>query len=104
MGGGFLAKYLCEHPSAEPFAKLIIVAGSYDDENEDTLGGFKLSDVSKLSDYVNEIHLVYSNDDPYVKLTERDKYLRDLPNSIVHNFSGKGHFNTTEFPELLEIV
>lgn len=104
LGGIFLAKYLSEHPPARPFARLILVAAPYDDESTESLGGFKLTNASRLQSAAREIHLFFSDDDPVVPLEEKNKYLRDIPSAILHQLSGKQHFNDPTFPELLALL
>lgn len=104
LGSIFLAKYFCENPPAEKFARIILVAAPYDDETPGSLGDFKLTSAAKLAGAANEIHLFHSKDDPIVPFTELAKYQRDLPDAISHIFDDKGHFNLAEFPELLEII
>lgn len=104
MGGIFLAKYLSEHPPTKQFAKLVLIAAPYDDESADSLNGFKVSDISALTNAAKEIHLLYSTDDPVVPFIEKDKYLHDLPNAKVHIFDDKQHFNDPVLPELLDII
>jgi uncharacterized protein len=104
LGGIFLAKYFTENPPAKPFAKLILIAAPYDDETGESLKGFKLSNASTLADAFDEIHLFYSTDDPVVPFTEKNTYLRDLPEAKVHVFEDKQHFNTSTFPELIQLT
>lgn len=104
LGGIFLAKYFTENSLAKPFAKLILIAAPYDDETGESLKGFKLTDVSKLSDAFSEIHLLYSTDDPVVPFPENEKYLHDLPDAGIQVFDDKQHFNMPLFPELLELI
>ena len=104
LGGIFLAKYFTENPPAKPFAKLILIAAPYDDETGESLRGFKLTDASALADMFSEIHLLHSSDDPVVPFTEKDKYLRDLPEAKVRVFEDKQHFNEPSFNELLPLL
>ena len=104
LGAIFLARYFTENPLAKPFAKLILVAAPYDDETGESLKGFKLTDASALAEAFDEIHLLYSADDPIVPFAEKDKYQHDLPSAKVHIFEDKQHFNDTTFPELSAII
>lgn len=45
----------------------------------------------------------HSTDDPYIP-TEEAHYVRDKFTTEYHEFSNRGHFNQTEFPELVEAV
>ncbi len=104
LGSIFLAKYFCEYPPTEKFARIILVAAPYDDETQGSLGDFKLTSAAKLAGAANEIHLFHSKDDPVVPFTELAKYQRDLPEAGVHVFEDKQHFNQPEFTELLELL
>jgi predicted alpha/beta hydrolase family esterase len=104
LGGIFLAKYLTEHQPVRPLAALLLVAAPYDDETDESLGNFKVLNVSKLANAAHEIHLFHSKDDPVVHITELDKYRTDLPKAQVHVFEDKQHFNMSTFPELLALI
>lgn len=104
MGGVFLAKHFSEHPADHRFVKLILIAAPYDDETSESLGGFKVSDVSKLAEVFDKVHILHSTDDPVVRFSETESYKRDLPNATVHTFEDMQHFNMPAFPELLSII
>lgn len=104
LGGIFLAKYFIENPPEKPFTKLILIASPYEDETGESLKGFKLANVSALTDAFGEIHLLHSTDDPVVPFAEKDKFLRDLPDAKEHIFNDKQHFNESTFVELKEII
>lgn len=104
LGGGFLAKYFSDNPPTEPFARIILVAACYDDETSESLGSFKLVSASELASAASEIHLFQSRDDPVVPFSELAKYSQDLPRAKVHILEDRGHFNQSEFSELLEII
>lgn len=104
LGGIFLAKYLSDHPPASPYARLMLVAAPYQDETNESLREFKLSDVSNLTRAARSIHLFASKDDPVVPFDEIQHYRRDLPDAVVHEFDDKGHFNEPTFPELLALI
>jgi predicted alpha/beta hydrolase family esterase len=104
LGGIFLAKYLSENPPAKPFAKLILVAAPYSDETRESLGDFKLTSAKPLTNAVKEIHLMHSEDDPVVAVSELKRYAADLPNALVHRFTDKHHFIEPFFRELLTLI
>lgn len=104
LGGIFLAKYLCEHPPATPYAKLLLLAAPYNDETSESLRGFTRADYRALSSVAHEVHLLASTDDPVVPYAETLKYHHDLPGATLHRFHAYGHFNQSEFPELLQII
>lgn len=104
LGGIFLAKYLSEHPPAQPFSSLVLIAAPYDDETSESLGDFTLSSAAGLEPAATTIHLLHSTDDPVVPIGEMHKYHDDLPESLVHLFNDKQHFKEETFPELVEII
>lgn len=104
LGGIFLAKYFTEHLPSTPYRKLVLVAAPYDDETSESLGDFRLTDTTTLPAVADEIHLLHSIDDPVVLITEKDKYLLDVPEAQVQVFTDKHHFIDPELPELLEII
>jgi len=104
LGAIFLAKYLHEHQLEKKAKKLILVAAPYDDEEDESLGGFKLTSATGLENSASEVHLFFSKDDPVVNISEYPKFQRDLPGATFHILDGYGHFNKPEFPELIELL
>jgi predicted alpha/beta hydrolase family esterase len=104
LGGIFLAKYFSELSPDEKFKKIILIAAPFADETLESLGDFKISSANKLQLAAQELHLLYSEDDPVVPYSELDAYRDDLPQAHVHTFNNKQHFNDQEFPEILEII
>lgn len=104
LGGIFLAKYLSENPPAEPFARLILLAAPYADESNESLGDFKLDSAKSLANVAREIHLLHSEDDPVVPISELERYASDLPDAKVHTFADKHHFIDPTLPELVDII
>ena len=78
LGGIFLAKYFTENPPTNPYTKLILIAAPYDDETGESLQGFKLADVSALTDAFSELHLLHSTDDPVVPEEHAERLGRPL--------------------------
>lgn len=107
-GGGFLLRYLSEHPNLHP-KKIVLVAPWIDPEpHELDTGFFDFTIDPTLTDRTSLI-VFYSTDDdePMVKTAEIIQ--RTLPNATYHEFDNKGHFTkgdlgTEEFPELLEEI
>ena len=104
LGGIFLAKYFTENPPAEPFAKLILLAAPHSDESLESLGSFRIKNATVLASVAQHIHLLHSEDDPVVSVSEVDRYAADLPDAVVHRYTDKHHFIGAELPELLEII
>ena len=53
---------------------------------------------------IGEIHIYHSIDDEIVPLSESEKYHAQLPNSIFHTFTDRGHFLGEDFPELFKNI
>ncbi len=103
LGAMFLGKYLQHYPLKKPVRRVILVAGRYTDDTGDA-GSFELTDVSRLSESAEEIHLFHSEDDEVVPFANLAKFQADLPEAVSHIFTDRGHFNDATFPELLELL
>ena len=106
LGANFLARYLNYNPLPIRAKQLILLAGGYDDESNESLGSFKVTSAKNLPQSADEIHLFHSEDDPVVPYIELAKYQADLPTAITHAFTDRGHFYniTPTFPEMLELL
>ncbi len=104
LGAMFLAKYLQQNSLDITVSKLILISGGYDDDSLEDLGSFGVESATHLSERADEVHLFHSTDDPVVPFTELAKFQADLPTAISHILDGRGHFNDTEFPELLDVL
>jgi len=102
-GGGFLLRYLSEHPEIKP-NQVILVAPWLDAHNElDT--DFMKFDID--SSIPSRMQLdVFTSSDDYESLVDSFKILKDkIPNATYHEFSDREHFcGKKEFPELLELL
>ena len=101
-GGGFLLRYLTEHPNAKP-KQVILVAPWIDPQKEFTTNFFDfVLDLEIANRFPLDI-LISSNDQETV--VESCIIIKSkIPNAIYHEFSNKGHFEELEFPELLKIL
>ncbi len=108
LGGIFLAKYLSENKFPKNIISLFLVAPPFDNSipGEDLVGGFELgSDLSLLDDSANNLYLFFSSDDVVVPLDHAEKYSKKLKNANIIVFDGKnGHFNVSEFPEIVDFI
>lgn len=106
LGGVFLAKYLSENIVSNKPKAVILVAAPFDDENSDeSLGDFKLSnDLSNFSKQSEQIYLVHSEDDPFVLFEQLEKYTNKLPTAKIIVFKDKGHFLLERFPEIVDLI
>lgn len=106
-GCGFFLRYLSENP--QKIKKLILVAPWLDPQRK--MGDFLKCNLSdQLSDLIEEIHILYSTDEPVVGVKETvDQIVKTYPKAQYHEFNNHGHFTlgamgTEEFPEILEII
>lgn len=64
-------------------------------------------DWEKIKEHVENIFLLYSDNDPYVAISQGETAARDSGANL-HKFHNAGHFNAkagfTKFPELLELI
>lgn len=103
LGAMFLGKYLQHYPLTKPVRRAILIAGRYTNDTSDA-GSFELTDVSRLSESAEEVHLFHSEDDKVVPFADLAKFQADLPEAVSHTFTDRGHFNDATFPELLELL
>ena len=104
LGAMFLAIYFNKKSLSRPVRQLILVSGGYDDDTNEELGSFKVASARNIAKSAEEIHLFHSQDDPIVPYAELAKFERDIPNAVVHQLDGRGHFNDPTFSELLTIL
>ncbi len=105
MGGIFLAKYLSENTLSRKIRATFLVAAPYNTATKDSIADFILSeDLSKLSEQSEKIILYHSKDDPIVPFSNVLEYQKNLPTASIKVFDDKGHFNQTEFPEIVEDI
>ena len=106
LGGVFLAKYLSENKFPKKIRASILIAPPYDEKDiEEPLGDFViLNNLKRFKKQGGEIFIYQSEDDPVVPYLDLGKYLEDLPDAIVRIFKDRGHFNQSEFPELVREI
>lgn len=104
LGATFLAKYFSENSTAGEFKDLILLAPAYNDETNEDLGSFKISNSKNLSTKFNKISIFHSKDDPIVDFKESIKFINDNPTIELQTFENYSHFFIDDFPELLEYI
>ncbi len=108
LGGIFLAKYLSEHKFPKKIKSVFLVCPPFDNtlDGEDLVGGFKLkSDLSLLQKNTKNLYLMFSEDDEVVPVAHAEKYRSKLPKANIIIYKSKnGHFQITEFPEIVKII
>lgn len=101
LGGLFLVKYLSENELPVKIGKLILLAPPYDFSE---IGTFKFDSLDAVSRQCSHIVIMHSQDDSVVPVTDARKYAAALPEARLVLFKDKGHFNQSEFAELLEEI
>ncbi len=108
LGGIFLAQYLSENKFPKKLSQVFLVCPPFDGSlsDEDLVGGFRLkSDLSLLAKSTKNLFLLFSADDDVVPVAHAEKYRKKLPNaSIIIYKSKNGHFQISEFPEIVKMI
>jgi len=106
LGGIFLAKYLSENDFPKKILATFLVSAPHNDKNtEYSLVDFNLSrSLEKFQQQGGRIFLYHSKNDPIVPFADFEKYRNDLPEARTIIFEDRGHFDQTEFPELVKDI
>ncbi len=108
LGGIFLAKYLSEHKFPKKIRSVYLVAPPYDNSHstEDLVGGFTLkSNLSLLEINCPNLKLFFSARDEVVPPVHAEKYRKKLKRADIIIYKHiKGHFQITEFPEIVKMI
>lgn len=104
-GGGFVLKYLSKHPELN--VRQVVLVAPYIDTEDICPSGF-YHDINLSNDLVaqtkNGIDLMISTDDAPGILNSFDKITKNIPDIRVHKFTGRGHLNGDELPEIMQII
>lgn len=108
LGGTFLAKYLSENSFPKRIVSAYLVGAPYDDDlmGEVLSSGFEVGeDLSLLEDNCDTLRLMFSGDDDVVPVRHAEKFRERLSDLEIIEYEGKnGHFQVSEFPELVDYV
>lgn len=105
LGASFLAKYLSGHELPVRVAATLLVAAPFDEDEGRKLAEFDApADFSRLIKRGGKIFLYHSKDDPVVPFSELAKFQKVLPSATARVFEDRGHFNQSDFPELVADV
>jgi predicted alpha/beta hydrolase family esterase len=108
LGGHFLAKYLSENKFPKKILSVYLIAPSFDDNlpNEALTEDFALSqDLSLIEQNCKNINLLFSKDDDCVPVSHAEKFREKLPNANIVIYESKnGHFQISEFPEIVKMI
>jgi hypothetical protein len=99
MGGLFLAKYLSENKFPKKISAFFLVAAPH--RSTEDIASFPVtSDLKRVWEQCQNIHIFQSEDDPLVPFAEAEEYKKAWPEAKMHVFTDRGHFNQETFPEL----
>jgi predicted alpha/beta hydrolase family esterase len=105
LGAVFLAKYLSEHEITKKVAGTFLVAPPYHDDLGVELPEFAIKgSLLGLQRQGGKVILFHSKDDPVVAFSETKKYQEALPELDIRVFEDRGHFNSEDFPEIVEEI
>ena len=107
LGGMFLMKYVSENTIDKNIKGLFSVSAPYSGEENrwrfEKSGFIVDEDLSRIVQ-AQAVFLYHSNDDQVVPFSEIEKYKQKLPDATVRELAGRGHFNTKDFPEIVEDI
>lgn len=106
LGGTFLAAYLARHRLPARPSAIVLIAAPFDMEGSgESLADFLIpDDLSLLAEFGDAVTLFHSEDDPVVPFAQLAKFTTRLPQAKAIIVKDRGHFNQTEFPELVELI
>lgn len=105
LGAVFLAKYLSEHTVAKKIKATLLVAPPFGNDEGRILPQFSIvTSLTNLEAQGGKVVIFHSKDDPVVDFSELKLYQDKLPSLDVRVFEDRGHFNTEEFPEIVEEI
>lgn len=105
-GGGFLLRYLSEHPQITP-SKVILVAPWLNPKKLEKTSDFFDFELDPSLMKRTKLQILYSDDDEQSVLDTVDILHNTYPNAVIKKLHGYGHFyddRRREFPELLKFV
>ena len=100
-------KYLDECIFPKRIKALILIAAPFngrDDKHVNKDNFFITTDLSKVTEQVENIYIFHSTDDSVVPFSDFEIYKRKLPGAQAFAFTDKGHFNIETFSELIEVL
>jgi len=105
LGGIFLTKYLSENKYPKKIKATFLISAPYNTEDDHPLVDFNIEkDLDGVIQQGGKIFLYHSRDDEVVPFSNCERYQRELPEATVKVFEDRGHFNSEEFPEIVEDI
>lgn len=109
LGATFIIKYLSENSLEKQLAQLHLIAPVVSDTppmSLEKMATFEMdiSNISKLVNFCDNIHLWASEDDDVVPFENALLVKKQIPTINFHQFKDRGHFSQSEFPELLDAI
>jgi predicted alpha/beta hydrolase family esterase len=105
-GGGFLIRYLSEHPNLK-VGKVFLIApwlNPDDEEVSDTADFFKFNIDPDFPNRTLGVSVFVSSND-YPSVIESVAIVSEKVQGLdMHQYSDRGHFKDKEFPELLNLI
>lgn len=102
-GGGFLIRWLSEHPDVKT-SKVFLVAPWIDPDENLKTGFFDFTIDPSLGSRTDGIVLYVSNDDDADILSSVETLKKSIPDIDIREFTGRGHFLTPTFTELRDDI
>ena len=106
LGGSFLSQYLSENKVQKKILSVLFVAAGYNREEYTTRSaGFVLrNNLNLMEKQVEKIIFYHSRDDKNVPFSDFLEYKTLLPDSVFREYTKRGHFNQSNFPELYKDI
>lgn len=103
LGGIFLVKYLSENRYSKKIKSTFLASAPYNTPDRHSLADFNLlSSLDRFTEQAGEVIIYHSREDLVVPFDNAELYHKELHNSKLRIFDGRGHFNDEHFPELVE--
>jgi len=106
LGGIFLSRYLSENKFPKKILAVLFVAAAYDGKKSPArASGFILKkDLKLIKNQSRKVIFYHSRNDKAVPFSSFKEYKKLLPQSIFREYENRGHFNQSNFPELVRDV
>lgn len=105
LGAVFLAKYLSENTVSIKILGTLLVAPPFNNDLGMPLPQFSImTSLEKLEEQGGKVLIYHSKDDPVVSFSELEEYQKRLKAASCRIFEDRGHFNQSEFNEILEDI